>query len=31
MIFSLDLLIKAVVYGILIGGFYAAVPSGLSI
>lgn len=31
MIFSLDLLINAVVSGILIGGFYAAVTSGVSL
>src|ERR1700728_3214317 len=31
MIFSFDLLINAVVSGILIGGFYAAVTSGVSI
>src|SRR5262249_29475670 len=31
MVFSLDLLINAVVTGILIGGFYAAVTSGVSI
>ena len=31
MIFSFDLLINAVVSGILIGGFYAAVTSGVSL
>src|SRR5215469_14013675 len=31
MVFSLDLLINAVVSGILIGGFYAAVTSGVSL
>src|SRR5690349_22778122 len=31
MVFSFDLLINAVVSGILIGGFYAAVTSGVSI
>src|ERR1700684_3073535 len=31
MIFSFDLLINAIVSGILIGGFYAAVTSGVSI
>src|SRR5437762_6548209 len=31
MIFSLDLLINSVVSGILIGGFYAAVTSGVSL
>ena len=31
MIFSFDLLINAIVSGILIGGFYAAVTSGVSL
>src|ERR1700739_3537714 len=31
MIFSFDLLINAVISGILIGGFYAAVTSGVSL
>src|ERR1700688_882711 len=31
MIFSFDLLINAVISGILIGGFYAAVTAGISI
>ena len=31
MVFSFDLLINAVVSGILIGGFYAAVTSGVSL
>ena len=31
MVFSLDLLINAVVSGVLIGGFYAAVTSGVSL
>src|ERR1700686_4878749 len=31
MIFSFDLLINAIVSGLLVGGFYAAVPSGVSL
>jgi len=31
MIFSFDLLVNAIVSGILIGGFYAAVTSGVSL
>ena len=31
MIFSVDLLIEAIAFGILLGGFYAAVSLGLSV